>query len=200
MFDAHRVRVGTEDHRNRLSGNKCGSRFGGRWSENHFAPDANEFLGKLRQLRGFVRPSKIKNEVSAFDVPKVEEPRSKSLHARRKASGGGLAQIPDPRDLCPFLRYPFHSRHRQHERRGSKSAPQEFSPGLSHPRSCQRAERLRPPHSITSSARARSVGGIVRFSAFAVVRLTTRSNRIACSIGRSAGLAPFRTLSTKTAA
>ena len=36
---------------------------------------------------------------------------------------------------------------------------------------------LTPPHSITSSARARSEGGIVRPSAFAVLRLKKKSIR-----------------------
>src|SRR5262249_55983231 len=53
-----------------------------------------------------------------------------------------------------------------------------------------------PPHSITSSARASSVGGTSRPSAFAVVRLMTRSNFVGCSTGRSAGFAPRRILST----
>src|SRR5262245_18850263 len=55
-------------------------------------------------------------------------------------------------------------------------------------------------HSITSSARASSVGGTSRPSALAVVRLMTRSNLVDCSIGRSAGLVPRRILSTKSAA
>src|SRR5512132_1805396 len=42
-------------------------------------------------------------------------------------------------------------------------------------------------HSITSSARASSVGGIFRPSAFAVVRLMTRSNLVDCSNGMSLG-------------
>src|SRR5262249_48243211 len=46
-------------------------------------------------------------------------------------------------------------------------------------------------HSITSSAVASSVWGIVRPSAFAVLRLITSSNLVGCSIGRSAGLAPL---------
>ena len=41
---------------------------------------------------------------------------------------------------------------------------------------------------------------MVRPSAFAAFRLTTSSNFVGCSTGRSAGLAPFRILSTKTAA
>ena len=47
-------------------------------------------------------------------------------------------------------------------------------------------------HSITSSARAKSVGGIVNPSALAVFRLMTSSNLMLCWTGRSAGLAPLR--------
>src|SRR6516164_2275716 len=54
-------------------------------------------------------------------------------------------------------------------------------------------------HSITSSARPSIVSGIVRPSACAVFRLTTSSNFVGCWIGRSAGLAPFRILSTWSA-
>jgi hypothetical protein len=50
---------------------------------------------------------------------------------------------------------------------------------------------------ITSSAWKRSVGGMVIPSAWAVFRLRTSSNFVGCSTGRSAGLAPFRILSTK---
>jgi hypothetical protein len=50
-------------------------------------------------------------------------------------------------------------------------------------------------YSITSSARASSVGGISIPSARAVLRLTTSSNLVGCSTGRSAGLAPLRILS-----
>src|SRR5262245_41549296 len=57
-------------------------------------------------------------------------------------------------------------------------------------------ERAPSHHSITSSARAMSVGGIVSRSALAVVRLMTRSNLVGCSIGRSAGFFPRRILST----
>jgi hypothetical protein len=49
---------------------------------------------------------------------------------------------------------------------------------------------------MTSSARARIDGGIVRPSALAVFRLITSSNFVGCWTGKSAGLAPFRILST----
>jgi hypothetical protein len=48
-------------------------------------------------------------------------------------------------------------------------------------------------YSMTSSARVSTVGGIVSPIAFAVLRLMTNSNVVGCSIGRSAGFAPFLT-------
>src|SRR5262245_57763154 len=68
------------------------------------------------------------------------------------------------------------------------------------PRCCRAADQpneVAPSHhSITSSARARSVGGTSMPSAFAATRLITSSNLVGCSTGRSAGLAPRRILST----
>ncbi len=55
-------------------------------------------------------------------------------------------------------------------------------------------------HSITSSARTRMDCGIVMPRALAVLRLTTSSNRVGCSTGKSAGLAPLNILPTKCAA
>jgi len=48
------------------------------------------------------------------------------------------------------------------------------------------------PHSITSSALVSNVGGTVRPSALAVLRLITSSNLVGCMIGRSDGMAPLR--------
>jgi hypothetical protein len=48
------------------------------------------------------------------------------------------------------------------------------------------------PYSITSSAAASRLGGTVRPSALAVLRLTASSNFVGSWTGRSAGLAPFR--------
>ena len=55
-------------------------------------------------------------------------------------------------------------------------------------------------YSMTSSARARKAGGIVSPSVLAVFRLMTSSNLTGFCTGRSDGLAPFRILSTKSAA
>jgi hypothetical protein len=51
-------------------------------------------------------------------------------------------------------------------------------------------------YSITSSARASSVADTSKPSAMAVTRLTTSSNLVGCSTGRSAGFVPRRILST----
>src|SRR5262249_44627400 len=96
-----------------------------------------------------------------------------------------------PRRIGLRPRDPRHQR----ERGSALGEMQKFAAGKFH---------FEPPspshHSITSSARARSVGGISRPSALAVVRLTTSSNLVGCSTGRSAGFAPRRILSTNSAA
>jgi hypothetical protein len=51
-------------------------------------------------------------------------------------------------------------------------------------------------YSITSSARASTDGGIVRPSAFAVLRLITSSYLVGACTGRSAGFSPLRMRST----
>src|SRR6266436_5627663 len=62
--------------------------------------------------------------------------------------------------------------------------PKSAANGLMH---CNIQDR----YSITSSAVATSEGGIVRPSAFALLRLTISSNLVGCSTGRSPGFAPF---------
>src|SRR5262245_51585842 len=47
-------------------------------------------------------------------------------------------------------------------------------------------------YSITSSARASSVGGMVRSSALAVLRLIVNRKRVGCSNGSCSGFAPLR--------
>src|SRR5262249_43635668 len=56
----------------------------------------------------------------------------------------------------------------------------------------QRDELAASDHSITSSARASSVSGTVRPSAFAVFRLITSSYFVGACTGRSAGFSPLR--------
>jgi hypothetical protein len=59
--------------------------------------------------------------------------------------------------------------------------------------------RERHYYSITASARIRNDSGIVRPSAFAVLRLITNWNLVGCSTGMSSGLPPRRILITKIA-
>jgi hypothetical protein len=66
--------------------------------------------------------------------------------------------------------------------------------------STDKRKKLPPPHSITSSARARRVGGTATPSTFAALRLITNSNVVGSSTGKSAGRAPFNILSAWTAA
>ena len=66
------------------------------------------------------------------------------------------------------------------------------------PRRCAAEQRdeLATFHSITSSARASRLGGIVSPSALAVFRLMNRSNLLGWTTGKSAGTAPLRTRPT----
>jgi hypothetical protein len=63
-------------------------------------------------------------------------------------------------------------------------------------RTAEQRDELAPSHSITSSARASSMGGISSRSALAVLRLIANSNLVGCSTGKSAGLVPLKILWT----
>ena len=108
-----------------------------------------------------------------------------------------LAFVPVERSLRP-LRSALRPLARQGHLVGTVTGPLPVGPsqGSSLSILTEPHDELAPPHSITSSARASSVGGISRPSAFAVIRLMTRSNLVGCSTGRSAGFAPRRILST----
>jgi hypothetical protein len=61
-----------------------------------------------------------------------------------------------------------------------------------HISSREQMQQRRVRNSITSSARASSVGGTVRPSTLAVWWLMTSSNLLDCTTGKSTGLAPLR--------
>src|SRR6516165_3083309 len=121
-----------------------------------------------------LRPAVFDRNVSSFVVPGFAEPFAKrgerlSIRGRR-----GAVEVAD---------------HRHHlllraERRRDRH------------RADQQEHEFAALHSMTSSARSRSVWGIVTPSSFAVFRLTTSSYRVGCSTGKSAGFAPLRILST----
>src|SRR5215204_7028956 len=81
-------------------------------------------------------------------------------------------------------------------RRGRLSRRLDLQAEYSGPSTAEERKQFSPPHSITSSARARSVGGIVRPSALAVLKLMRNSNLVGCSTGKSPAVAPFRSRST----
>src|SRR5262249_49572579 len=63
-------------------------------------------------------------------------------------------------------------------------------------RTAEQRDELAPLHSLTSLATESSVGGIVRPSALAVLRLITSSYLVGACTGRSAGFSPLRMRST----
>ena len=87
-----------------------------------------------------------------------------------------------------------------HTRKRSQGSQGEHKPRLreQESRSCPHrgGASVIAAHRITSSAWKRRVGGMVRPRACAVLRLMMSSNFIGCCMGRSAGLAPLRILST----
>src|SRR5882757_9615335 len=123
----------------------------------------------------FRGPTILDGEIATFHVADFGQPAMKRGHSVIGRTVGSDAKITDHR-YCRLLR----ARRERPRHRAAK------------PR-----DELPSPHWITSSAVANSVSGIVRPSAFAVLRLMTNSNLVACSMGRSAGLVPLRILSTK---
>src|SRR5262249_1248698 len=116
-------------------------------------------------------------EVAALDATKLSHPLQKGGD---KAYGGPASALTQPGNEWPLLR-PCCERPRN--------------------RAAEERDECAPPnHSITSSARASSVGAMLIPSAFAVVRLITRSNLVGCSTGMSAGFAPRKILSTNSPA
>jgi hypothetical protein len=137
----------------------------------HFEPD--EFGGKWSvPLGNAVRVALLDDEIAALDPPELLE----SLPEWIQGEGFGIGKQPADPGQAGLL--PLDDERRGQEAQGtSDEAP--------------------PVHySMISSARASTDGGIVRPRAFAVLRLITSSNRVACSTGRSAGFAPLSILAT----
>ena len=113
------------------------------------------------------------------------------------AGGGGPASIPPASGIDPLARL-----HVPRIQTGLLRSRIRQVCAINGPEQVQQSACRKPVrnYSITSSARASSEGGMVRPSALAVLRLTINSNFDGCSTGSSAGLAPFRILSTYVAA
>src|SRR5262249_9082219 len=137
------------------------------------------FLEELGVARG---PAVLEADVVAFlpaellhRLPERREPR-----LRFGVALGSGRDDPDPPHPFGLLR----PRRERPSRR--RAAEQRYEVAALHLRD----------HSITSSARASSVGGNSRPSALAVLRLMTRSYLIGCCTGRSEGFSPLRMRST----
>ena len=120
------------------------------------------------------------------------EPASRSLQpVTRSANARDAAE-----DRCVV--FMWRCRAYDAPRRSSPAATASEAPLLASPLECRVGRHLdaRVVHSITSSACRSIPCGIVMPRALATFRLTTNSNTLGCSIGRSPGLTPFRILST----
>src|SRR5262249_53786294 len=126
---------------------------------------------EVTQLLDALRPAELDDNALALDVAEIAQPRPQRFHLARSRGSGGEMQIPDPSNLCRLC-----ARRERPRRR----------------RAANERDELASLHSITSSAMASTPGGIVRPSAFAVLRLITSSNLVGCTTGRSAGFAPLR--------
>src|SRR5262249_3726241 len=122
--------------------------------------------------------AKLVGDVAPFDITEVAHPAHEFL-AEWIVVRGSRPDVPDTRRLARLLRT------RRKRPRGRAAE--------------QRDELATAAHSITSSARASSVGGTSRPSALAVLRLTTKSKRVGCSTGISPGFDPRKILSTNSA-
>jgi len=120
-----------------------------------------------------------RGEIRLWNIRRVDCKREGSI---RPEPRGGHCQRSNALTLCrPLPVYPNE---------------QTFSESVA----CLKCVGSRRSHSITWSARARNAGDKVNPITLAVLRLTARSNIVGCSTGRSAGFAPFKILSTRSAA
>src|SRR5262245_17023241 len=119
-----------------------------------------------------LRPAKFDGNILALDVARLFQAAAECSDERCPLIGRAAVQMADHR-------HPQLLRARRDRPRYRRAAD-------------QRNELAPPDHSITSSARASSVGGTVRRSMRAVWWLITSSNFEACTTGRSPGFSPLR--------
>src|SRR5262249_4047230 len=151
-------------------GGECGRRAFGR--NNHGDLPANEFAGQRWQpvILTF-RPAVFDRYVLALDIADLLQAPPKCAQTLGVTIARCRAQARDPPHRPALLR----ARRKRPRRR----------------RAAEKRDELATFHSITSSARASSVGGTSRPIVLAVCRLMTNSNFTARRIGRSAGFSPL---------
>src|SRR5262249_43236636 len=156
--------------------NRCGRRLGRQCCRNGARGDhahlaADQIGGHGRQTVVLpLSPAIFDRYVAALDVTGLAQSLAKRAHAIHIRASRRAAEKSDERN-------PALLRACRERPRGSRAAEQR--------------DELAAFRSITSSARASSVGGISRPSAFAVLRLITNSNLVGSWTGRSPGFSPF---------
>jgi len=146
---------------------------------NHVHTAANQIGCQRRQLIVVVlRPAELDRHVLAFDEGGPVQTATELGHEMRGPLGRLTVEEPDYR----------------HRRllRARRERPR--------CRTAKKGDESAALHSMTSSAIASIPGGMVTPSAFAVLRLITNLSLVGCMTGRSAGLAPLRTLAVYTPA
>ena len=148
----------------------------------HVNPERQKLRNQLpRSRRVSLRVALLQEKVAAEDVSAFLKPlaQARDAHVRVRKI---VPEIANARN------FPLRPRRRRPRARRCGRRPAE------------KTDELAPPHSITSSAGASSIGGMSTPSALAVFRLTTVLNFVACSIGMSPGFAPLESCPTKKAA
>src|SRR5262249_49700292 len=171
---------GGDEHDGDRRGYRLGSE---RWIRggrgDHSDPSLHQVRRQLwKSIELILGPAVFNGHVLALDVAAILQALAKCAQTIRHRVRRSGVKKPDHRHRR-LLRP-------RRERPRRRPAEQRYELAPFHP----------PTHSITSSARASSVGGTSRPSALAVVRLITRSNLVGCSTGMSPGFAPRRILST----
>src|SRR5262249_36446935 len=122
-------------------------------------------------MRLIFRRAVFDHDIPAFDEACFLEALAECNHEVRGVSERGVTEETNKRH-CRLLR----ARHERPRRR----------------RAAEQRDELAPLHSITSSARCWRRNGTSRSRAFAVLRLTTKSNLKGIWTGSSLGFAPRR--------
>src|SRR5499427_4646041 len=174
-----RVLGGNKGDRDRRGCRLGSGRRGGRTRGDYGDLSANQFGRQLRQSIVLVLGETVDDcYVLALHIADLFETQAECAQTVRHHVRRSGVEQPDYRH-CRLLRA---RRERSHCCRAAE----------------ERDERA-ALHSITSSARASKIGETSKPKALAVLRLTTNSNLVPCSTGKSAGFAPLRILSTKVA-
>src|SRR5262245_4528708 len=171
VTDADGVSVGREYDGDRIGQPLDSPDLRRRRREYHVDIHADQLGGKLGQLIDRFRPAKFEGNIPAFEVAKLAQARPQRLYAFGLGWWEPQPQEPDPRNVRAL--------------RPRRPRP--------HHRAADQRDDLAPrDHSITSSARARSVAGTSRPSVLAVLRFRIISIFVACCTGTSVGFSPCK--------